>query len=152
MSGSIRLSPKHGVNPSILVCYACSEDSGGIVLLGRIRKPLPTPGRPVIHTTDTDYDAEAPRRMRDNGLCPRCTAAIDAGGVILIEMRDDRGGGTHELTEAEYEQMRTGRMWAIKGDAFDRIFNSARPPKGVMFIGTDAAAKVFGKPGEETPS
>jgi hypothetical protein len=154
MSG-IRLSPKHGVNPSLLVCFACGDDSGGIALLGRIRKPTATPGRPTIHRDDDDFDAQAPRYMRDTGLCPRCTEAVASGGVILIEVREQpkrpayEGGAGETLDPKEAEQIRTGRMWAIKGEAFARIFNEAPPAKRLVFIGSDAAALIFGKPGEK---
>jgi hypothetical protein len=36
MKGSIRVSPKHGVNPSMGVCFWCGEDDGTILLLGRL--------------------------------------------------------------------------------------------------------------------
>jgi hypothetical protein len=36
MSNSIRLSPKHGVNPSVYQCYYCHEDIG-LILPGMIK-------------------------------------------------------------------------------------------------------------------
>ena len=75
MSGSIRLSKKHGVNPSVLVCFACGEDTG-VGLLGALKN-----------------DAEAPHRMYDRELCKRCRDAVNVGGVVLIEKRGDKRTG-----------------------------------------------------------
>jgi hypothetical protein len=155
MSGSLRLSPKHGVNPSLLACFACSEDTG-VALLGRIRKPIPTPGRPVIHHDDDDFDAKAPRRIRDHTLCARCKEVLASGAVILIEVCGQpprpayEGGAGDTLTPDIAESGRTGRMWAIKGDAFARIFTGPRPDKGIVFIDPEAATMIFGAPGEKT--
>ncbi len=46
MSAGIKVSPKHGVNPTIPICFWCGEEKGEIALLGKL------PG-----------DAEAPRNM-----------------------------------------------------------------------------------------
>jgi hypothetical protein len=36
MKDSIRLSEKHGVNPSLMLCFYCGEASG-VALLGRLK-------------------------------------------------------------------------------------------------------------------
>ena len=33
---SIKVSEKHGVNPSMEVCFICGQDTGAILLLGRL--------------------------------------------------------------------------------------------------------------------
>lgn len=53
MKDSITLSPKHGLNPSILQCPICHKDMG-IALCGKLKD-----------------DAEAPKYM-DGGLCEDC--------------------------------------------------------------------------------
>jgi hypothetical protein len=71
---SIKLSPKHGVNPSMMQCFACMKDFG-LVLVGR----LPA-------------DAEAPRRMtRPGWFCDECKGFM-AQGVIFISVRDGEKG------------------------------------------------------------
>lgn len=66
MSRSIRLSEKHGVNPSLINCFFCGE-SKGIALMGRLKG-----------------DAEAPRScVMDYEPCDKCKAMFDQG-VLLI--------------------------------------------------------------------
>ena len=66
---SIRLSPKHGVNPGIIVCPICLGDTG-VALFGAL------PG-----------DNEAPRRSRDFQPCAKCQEHMKLG-VILIHTWD----------------------------------------------------------------
>lgn len=53
MGKNIKLSPKHGVNPSMLQCACCGKDMG-LALFGRLKG-----------------DAEAPRIIK-NDLCEDC--------------------------------------------------------------------------------
>lgn len=67
----VKVSPKHGLNPSITTCFWCGKDVG-IVLLGRMKG-----------------DAEAPRRMCLNlEPCDECKAKF-AQGVQVIEVTPD---------------------------------------------------------------
>ena len=50
MSRSIRISEKHGVNPTIPICFYCGEDKNEVALLGKLHG-----------------DKEAPMRMWING-------------------------------------------------------------------------------------
>lgn len=43
MSNSIRLSPKHGLNPSISVCFFCGEDKNEIILPGKLEGDAEAP-------------------------------------------------------------------------------------------------------------
>lgn len=71
MSKSIRLSPKHGVNPTIPVCFFCGREKNEIALLGRL------PG-----------DAEAPRNaVLDYEPCEDCKAKM-AMGYTLVGVLD----------------------------------------------------------------
>lgn len=65
---SITLSEKHGLNPSIEVCFICGEDTGSLLLFGR-----------------QVGDEEAPRRCVSGNLCDKCKEAIKDGYVALIE-------------------------------------------------------------------
>lgn len=89
---SIRLSDKHGVNPSILVCPICHTDSG-VALFGRLAG-----------------DKEAPRYTLDSTPCNACKAWIDEGRIIIVEC------------VSENNQVRTGRLWAVTSESFTRNF------------------------------
>lgn len=141
MSGSIRLSPRHGVNPSLLCCFVCGE-SYGVALLGQIRG-RPTGKRGVYGDPIMEHDPEAPRQIRGDDLCNRCKGIVASGGVFIIEAvapRPAHEGGGGEPT-------RTGRLSAIKGEAFDRIFTIPRPSKGIAYADPEAYSKIFGAPG-----
>ena len=73
--GEIRLDPKHGVNPSIGVCFYCQEDDGTVVLPGMLKG-----------------GGEAPHRaVWTKEPCPTCKGHM-AHGVILIAVRDGESG------------------------------------------------------------
>lgn len=64
---SIELSPKHGLNPTIKMCFYCGEESGEIAIMGRIRERGAN-GKPI-----KDSDVEAPRQMLlDYQPCEKC--------------------------------------------------------------------------------
>lgn len=64
---SIRLSEKHGVNPTIGVCFFCGEHTNEIAMLGRLKG-----------------DAEAPREMvLSYKPCDACEKLFEQGTVIL---------------------------------------------------------------------
>ena len=69
---SILLSPKHGVNPSILHCECCGKEYG-IGLASRLKG-----------------DAEAPKDVM-YGFCDDCQKVIDQGGVLIVEVADGEG-------------------------------------------------------------
>ena len=69
---TIELSPKHGVNPSILHCECCGKDYG-IAMFGRLKG-----------------DVEAPRDVMQ-GFCDDCKAVIDQRGVMIVEVKDGEG-------------------------------------------------------------
>lgn len=89
---SIKVSPKHGVNPSILHCVCCGKEYG-IAMLGKLKK-----------------DAEAPKDMY-HGLCDRCQGVIDQGGCMFIEVKDGEKG------DSPY---RTGRIIGVSKDFKER--------------------------------
>ena len=71
----ITLSPKHGLNPSLLKCPICGKDTNEIALLGKLKD-----------------DAEAPRYMMSNNPCPDCQEHLDKGDRILIEVKNGETG------------------------------------------------------------
>ena len=83
MKESIVLSPKHGVNPSVIRCICCGKEYG-VALLGKLKG-----------------DEEAPREIYQ-GLCNECQGVVDQGGVLIIEVRDGEHGKSTPI--------RTGRI------------------------------------------
>ena len=74
MAKSIRISEKHGVNPTIPLCFWCGKEKNEVVLLGKL------PG-----------DAEAPMKTWLNGdyePCDECKAQWEKG-VVVIEVSSD---------------------------------------------------------------
>lgn len=69
---SIRLSEKHGVNPTLCKCFFCGGDKG-IALLGRL-----------------ENDEQAPREcVMDYEPCDNCKENM-SNGVTLIEVTDQQ--------------------------------------------------------------
>lgn len=94
MDRGIRLSPKHGVNPSVTKCFVCGEDDG-LALFGRLPK-----------------DQEAPRTVCLNkDPCPKCHEWM-AKGCILISVRVGESGDN---------PYRTGGWVVLKDEAIRRL-------------------------------
>lgn len=93
MSGSIRVHPKYGLNPTLAVCWWCGKDTGEVVLLGAA------------------YKGEAPHRMVvHREPCPTCTENMKLG-ITLIEAADSNG-----------KPEPTGRWCVIREEAAERVF------------------------------
>ena len=89
---SITLSPKHGVNPSLLHCICCGKEYG-VALMGKLKK-----------------DAEAPKDLYQ-GLCDDCQGVVDKGGLMIIEVKDGETGNN---------PYRTGRIVGVSKDFKER--------------------------------
>jgi hypothetical protein len=108
MSKSIRLSEKHGVNPSVEQCFVCLKDVG-VVLFGRL-----------------EGDAEAPRKVclgPSSEPCDECKKLMKQG-VILISVDEAK-------TEDMQNPWRTGGWCVVKDDFIKRVFN---PPELVEHV------------------
>ena len=66
MYKSIKLSPKHGVNPSVMICPICKKDVS-IALFGKLKG-----------------DAEAPRQI-EGELCDECKKKY----ITIIEIESE---------------------------------------------------------------
>lgn len=88
----ITISEKHGLNPSLEVCFICGEDTGSILLFGKQKG-----------------DKKAPERCVSGNICDKCKKAINDGYVALIEARMT-GNGPERL----------GRYVFIKREAINR--------------------------------
>lgn len=104
---NIRLSKKHGVNPTLGVCFFCGEDSGEIALLGKLKG-----------------DVEAPRRMVLNyNPCDKCKEHMSQG-VTLIECTTSNPNNLPAISKTEVDTPvhPTGRWSVIKKEAAERLF------------------------------
>lgn len=115
MSESIKLSKKHGLNPSITHCECCGEEIG-IAFLGRLKD-----------------DAKAPKDIA-LGLCDRCQEIVDAEGLMIIEVRDGESGKN---------PYRTGRLVGITKDAKERMFNDVASP--IVYMEQSMFSPIFGQ-------
>lgn len=70
---SITLSPEHGLNPTIPVCFWCGKDKNEVALLGRIggREDRAAPNRMVL-----DYEP-----------CEDCRRGMARGFTIWVRAR-----------------------------------------------------------------
>ena len=106
----IILSDKHGVNPSINVCFFCGEDKE-IVMFGRLKG-----------------DAKAPKRIIQNyAPCDKC-AEIMKKGRTVIEITRNSTGMLPIITEPQ-EAWPTGRWCVVPTEDAKKLFkdNSVRP-------------------------
>ena len=108
MSKGIKISPKHGLNPTIPVCFWCGKQKNEIALMGRM----------------TD-DIEAPKNMvLDYVPCEECQRHM-AMGVAVLEASD------HPNTEGQPPMQKgvypTSRFVVVTTECADRVFNAYAP-------------------------
>lgn len=123
---SLRLHPKHGVNPTCGVCFWCGKDDGTVALLGAA------------------YRGEAPHRMvLGYEPCAKCKADM-ALGIALIECT---GEPRHENQrsmngDSHPRAYPTGRWFVMTEEAVRRIFDPEAAEAAVRhrkaFIATEA--------------
>lgn len=105
MGKSIKLSPKHGVNPTIPVCFWCGKEKNEIALLGRI---------------GGKEDVEAPKNMvLDFEPCDDCASKM-ALGITCMECTEKPNGNCNVPFDDKIYP--TGSFVVIKREAAERIF------------------------------
>ena len=93
MNKDLKLHPKHGVNPTIPVCFWCGKEKNEVALLGAA------------------YKGEAPRNLViDLEPCPDCEAKW-AQGITLLEATPGSDGPDY-----------TGRWVVVKEEAVPHLF------------------------------
>lgn len=104
----IRISPKHGLNPSMSVCFLCGGDKNEIIIPGMLKG-----------------DAEAPHKaVWNKEPCDKCKEYMNIG-VMLISVKDK--------TDQE-NPYRTGNIVVIKADAAERMFGDSIKNQRAAFI------------------
>jgi len=100
MSG-IRLSPKHGVNPSLSQCFYCGGDKNEVVLPGLMRDK------------DGQDVAEPHRAVWTMDPCDTCKGHM-AAGIIVIEVAESNPTET---------PTRVGGFAVVRDEAIRRLVN-----------------------------
>ena len=108
MSKGSKISPKHGLNPTIPVCFWCGKQKNEIALMGRMKG-----------------DIEAPKNMvLDYVPCEECQNHM-AMGVAILEASD------HPNTEGQPPMQKgvypTSRFVVVTTECADRVFNAYAP-------------------------
>jgi hypothetical protein len=117
---SITISEKHGLNPTLGICFWCGEHTGDIALLGK----LPD-------------DAEAPKEMVLNyDPCDKCAKHFESG-VLIFEVNTDpnkppikdtyRPTGRYVVVKAEAfanQQFKNGDKCMLEANEFEQMFGS----------------------------
>ena len=119
MSRSIEVSPKHGFNPTIPVCFWCGKEKNEIALMGRVREKDHN-GRAVRGS-----DIEMPMKMvLDYEPCECCKEHFSQG-VQVIECEHHVQDGRPPITKDDTgnEVFPTGRTIVFRPEAAQRIFN-----------------------------
>lgn len=99
---SIRISEKHGVNPSLDTCFFCGEPKA-VVMFGKLKG-----------------DAEAPRKVMLNyEPCGDCAKKM-AEGITCVEVTTQANG----MPPIQDELYPTGRWCVIKKEAAKAVFNN----------------------------
>lgn len=109
---SLRLSDKHGVNPTIPLCFWCSEQKNEVALLGKMRGDIEAPRHMVL-----DYDP-----------CETCISNMEMGITIAeVSDRPVHDGqmainGTRRDPHPINAAYPTGRWCVVREGAVEEIF------------------------------
>ena len=116
---SIRLSEKHGLNPTLEVCFFCGEETGELALLGKLKGDKEAPKRMVLH-----YDP-----------CEKCKKKW-ADGVALIavvtEQPEDKRPPIVAANDEHPALYPTGNFAVIKPEAAEEAFHIEKGIKATL--------------------
>lgn len=102
MANSIRISPKHGLNPTIPVCFFCGKPKNELVLMGKLKG-----------------DIEAPKNLcLDYEPCDACKALFE-GNILLMGVTTAPNGNQSPIQNNLYP---TGSYMVITREAARRVF------------------------------
>lgn len=122
----IRLSEKHGLNPSLAVCFWCGKERGDLVLLGRLKN-----------------DEEAPRYMVvDFEPCDHCREGMAQGFTLIEATTSPNSVCDREMQSGVYP---TGRYVVVTKDAARRMFGDPNiKTGGKAFLEACVFDEMFG--------
>ena len=146
MSNGIEISPKHGLNPTIPVCFWCGKEKNEIALLGRIREK--TTNRFGANVTKRDSDIEAPRRMvLDYEPCDECQKMWDSGVAVIEVQETPTLPNQPEIQKGLYP---TSRYVVMTVEGANRVFPQHAPWSRGQKVLVDS--EVFSHFMQEDPS
>jgi len=103
MSKSIKVSEKHGVNPTIPLCFYCGGHKEEIVLMGKLKD-----------------DAEAPKNLLlDYEPCDKCKEQFKQGFLVTEVSSEPTIENQPPITKGHYP---TGKLLLIKKESAKDIF------------------------------
>lgn len=131
---NIKLSPKHGLNPTTPVCFWCGRDKKEVAILGKIDK----------------QDSEAPKRtVVDYEPCDDCKELFSKGIRVI-------GVSEHPMIEGQFPIMQdpemypTGSMFVSSKEWIKSFLEENEHPemvddvleKGVMLMPDEIVSKI----------
>lgn len=120
------VSDKHGLNPSMDICFFCGEPKG-IALFGKMKG-----------------DAKAPQSVLLNyEPCDKCKEAMDKGTTIIEVVVQPNGN--MPIQDGAYP---TGRWCVMRREAAMELFNTDNP--NVLLINTAYERLTGGNKGANT--
>ena len=110
MSNNIKVSPKHGLNPTIPICFWCGKEKNEVALMGKIDK----------------QDSKAPRKMITNyEPCDKCKELFSAGvHVIGVTEEPITKGMFPIVSDGKIQLYPTGSMFVAKEDWVKRFLTA----------------------------
>ena len=126
MRGSIRLSDKHGVNPSLDICFFCGEATG-VALLGRLRD-----------------DEEAPREaVYSYEPCKACTEMMATGFTLVEAATLPYKEGQPPISTVDGTDVYPSGAWVVmKTEAALRIFDETVVGHVRAFVEPEVMARI----------
>lgn len=125
---ALRLSKKHGLNPSIGVCPICLKDNQEILLLGKL------PG-----------DAEAPMRVPSN-ICNECKSKIEEGFYPLVVIKDIPERMVKNGLISMEDAKREGHILFVKKESMSNV-----PDSLFSYIPESLYRQMVNNTGEKNP-
>ena len=105
MPKSIPISHKHGLNPSLEICFWCGQDTGAILLYGRLSN-----------------DSKAPyHSFSSYQLCPKCEAIFSAG-ILVVEVTESPNFTGQKPLQKNSRDFPTGRLVVVSRESIPRMF------------------------------
>lgn len=124
MSKGVKVSPKHGLNPTIPLCFWCGKPKNEVALVGKLKG-----------------DREAPHNMvLDFEPCEECKKEWDKG-VAIMEVTDRQPVEGMPQIFKDKKVWFTGRMVVLKPDALKPPYNVAGKK---AFMTVESYTKMFG--------
>lgn len=128
---NIKLSPKHGVNPTIPICAWCGESKNEIAMLGKIDRE----------------DSEAPKNIVLDYVPCDCCAKQWAVGVAVLEATLERPTSYRPPIQKDRgnDIYPTMRMVVISPESASQIFGSEMSAGQRILLENTAFEQIFGE-------